>query len=182
VEGCSLDVVSSEPPNNAIDSRQPSNLDGSDPVGWDTVKLSFDDDASCIGVKDFVVTVSPADTPAPTVVDVVPSGGGGATLTLDFRIPPGHWTQITHNDDSPTSVCLGFLPADTDASRQSNPQDILRIIDCLNKVAICADYQLDIDRSGAGNAQDILRIIDLLNGADEFNTWNTASVGPSPCD
>ena len=92
----------------------------------------------------------------------------------------GHWTRITYVPSN-SSICLGYLPADTNGSRQSNAQDILHLINCLNGVATCTAYQGDPDRSGASNAQDILGEINLLNGASEFDEWNGASLPPSPC-
>ena len=178
---CELEILGSYPPDGAIDARQPSDLDGSNPQGWNFVNVVFDNDATCLTAEDFTVTITPENGTAPIVIDVE-ANANSASLFLDSRIPPGHWTQITHNDDTPTSICLGYLPADVSGDGTSGPLDILRLIDCLNNVATCEIHQGDANRSDETNVQDILRVIDLLNGAEEFEVWNGVSIGASPCD
>jgi hypothetical protein len=172
-------LLTSAPASNSIDARQPSDLDGTNPVGWSSVQLDFDGDFSFAAAGDFEVSAVGAGA-APAIMNVTPAGN---TVTVDFNgpIPPATWTVLTVSETG-DKVCLGYLPADVSGDRTSGPLDILRIIDCLNAVQVCAIYQGDVDRSGQTNPQDILRVIDLLNGAASFDTWNGQSLPASPCN
>ncbi|MFQ5413687.1 MAG: hypothetical protein ACE5E6_04430 [Phycisphaerae bacterium] len=177
-------IVSSDPSDGAIDARQPSAPDGTNPDGWGSIVLTFAGDASDLTPEDFSVV---PDLPNAVPFDVtVKPDGDTATLTfLDAdtgapaMIPPGAWTVITHLPSASTTR-VGYLPADVNNDRLSNANDILTLIDDLNGVTDppLADYQTDIDRSGASNASDILRVIDLLNGAEAYDVWNGAALPP----
>jgi hypothetical protein len=179
-------IVGANPPRNAINARQPNNLDGSNPARVGNLVLTFDAPAAGMIPADFNVTVvGPGATP--TVVGVV-SNGNDATLQFDGLVPidrtatppQGGWLVITHKA-SATSTCLGFLPGDVTNDRTTNSFDILRLIDCLNRAVVCAPYQSDVDVTGITNTFDILREVDLLNGAGQLGAWNGRSIPPSPC-
>jgi hypothetical protein len=173
-----IGIIGSDPPNNAIDSRQPSSLATGcmDTPGFDVVTLMFDGSAEALAVDDFFIGTDPMGD-APSIMDII-ADGPLAELQLDQRIPVGRWTTIRHIA-SGTSVRIGFLPGDVDNNRSANPQDILRIIDHLNGVQNYADYQTDVDRSSQTNPADILRVIDLLNGAGCFAPgFNGATLAP----
>jgi len=175
-------VESSVPANCAIDARQPSNPNGTNPAGWNSVALTFNAGCStgAMTAGDFGVTVNPAGTP-PTIADVT-AVGQVVTLTFATKIPLGAWTCVTHNA-SGGKVCLGDLPGDVNADRASSAVDILKLIDHLNG-QVQPPYQIhqcDADRSGLCGPADILRVIDLLNGADVYDPWlgRTLPVCPS---
>ncbi|MFQ5413155.1 MAG: hypothetical protein ACE5E6_01725 [Phycisphaerae bacterium] len=169
-----IEIESSDPPNNAIDARQPSEPDGSNVAGWTSIDIAFTGDASGVTSGDFTVTSDPAGS-APGIADVTVSGNT-ATVTFDQIIPQLHWTVITF-DPSGDSVRIGYLPADVGNDRVSNANDVLTVIDNLNGVIDpLAPYQADVDRSGLNNANDILRTIDLLNGAGDYMVYNGASL------
>ncbi|MCH8253374.1 MAG: VCBS repeat-containing protein [Planctomycetes bacterium] len=155
-------IVSSDPPNNAIDARQPTVPGGGDLAGWDSIELTFDGDAQIVAPGDFTITVDPDDITVPAVASVEPDGDT-LLLTFDSMIPRTHWTTITHVP-SGTSTRIGYLPADVSNDRISNANDILELIDHLNgAIDPLAEYQTDVDRSEMTNANDILRTIDILN-------------------
>ena len=163
-------IVSSDPPDGAIDARQPSNTDGSEPAGWAQVELVFDGVADALLPGDFSVEVEGAGS-ARSVTDVlVTSGSDTVTLLLNDRIEPGCWTTIRH-DFSGTAVRLGYLPGDADNDETSAPADILAVIDGLNGVTALEVWQSDMDRDGTPAPADILRTIDLLNGAASYDPW-----------
>ncbi len=172
-----LTIVSSNPPNGAIDARQPTNINGKTIPGWSQLEVTFSSSPGAVLPIDFTVTSTHGIVPVVTSAVV---NGSVVNLTLSNRIPPGAWTKITHGPSS-SSVCLGYLPADTNADRSSSPVDILHLIDCINGVNQCMIWQTDLDRSGVTNPADILRVIDLLNGADAFEVWNGQTLGASPC-
>ncbi|MFQ5413666.1 MAG: hypothetical protein ACE5E6_04325 [Phycisphaerae bacterium] len=174
-----LTIVSSDPPDNAIDARQPSDPDGANPAGWDGIVLTFDGDTAGLTSDDFTVVPDvPGMPPLPVTVTT-----DGNTATLQFGdpypvfIPTGAWTVVTHLP-SESSVRIGYLPADVNNDRLSNANDILALIDDLNGVSDPPrpDYQCDTDRSGACNANDVLRVIDLLNGAGAYDIWLGATL------
>ena len=173
-----LEIVSSFPPDGAIDARQPSNLDGSNPVGWDSIELTFDGDASGLTPEDFTVCSTVGSAPT---VDSVMSDGNIVTLTLSGFIPPGAWTVFMHNASGTASV-LAYLPAVMNGDGTAASIDILHVIDGLNGVLDppLAIWQCDVARSGMCVPSDILRVIDLLNGAEAFDAWNGVSLGPVP--
>lgn len=176
-----LTIMSSNPPNNAIDAGQPFEPSGKNPAGWNMVEITFSGDTAAIAAADFTVTVETLDPPSPTapaITSIVPSGNG-VTLNLDTFIPLGAWTTFTYNG-SGTSTRLGFLPGDVSGNGTSNSQDILALINSLNRVPgrIRPLYATDVNRSGAANAQDITRLIDLLNGAAEFPFFNGFGLPP----
>jgi len=171
-----IEIVSSSPPHGAIDARQPSNPDGSNPTGWTSIVLTFTGSTSGLLPKHIGIS-STSGTP-PTVSSVVPNGVN-VTVNFSGRIPPGAWTTIKHHS-SATQVVLGYLPADVNADGTSNSADTQALIDHLNGVVTYPIWQTDMDRSGATTSADILTHVDLLNGAGGFDPWNGVSLGAQP--
>jgi hypothetical protein len=161
-------IVSSVPPNNAIDARQPSAVDGSNPGGWNQLVITFSGSLGTLTPWDFSVASTMGTAPVITEVQV---NGQDATLLLNAFVPAGAWTTFTHHGSN-TSVRVGFLPADVNADRTSSPLDILALIDGLNGVVTLEPWQSDINRSGQVEPSDILAVIDLLNGAGVHEAWN----------
>jgi subtilisin family serine protease len=163
-------VISSDPPSGAVDARQPSETDGTDPAGWSSATLTFNGDPSALLIEDFSVeTEGSEDTPQ--ILSVSPAGPNAVTVTLDSTIPIGAWTTIRH-DYSGTGVRLGYLPGDVDGDLTSAPADILEVIDGLNGVTPLEIWKSDVDRDGTPAPADILRVIDLLNGAGVYDVYN----------
>ncbi len=174
--GGSISIVASDPPNGAIDAAQPSYLDGSNPTGWRSVKLTFDCALKTLGPDDFSVSQEGGEGPAPTVADAAEVDAQTVMVTLSAPIEPGAWTSIVH-DASGTQTRIGFLPGDVNGDGTSGLLDTFTLIDFLNGAANPLPvWSTDIDRSGEANARDILREIDLLNGAEGFEVWNGRSL------
>ncbi|MCH8244262.1 MAG: hypothetical protein IH897_16875 [Planctomycetes bacterium] len=166
--------MAADPPDGSIDARQPSQPDGSDPKGWDSVELTFDEETAGLLASDFTISVDPPGT-APGI-QMLTTNGNTVTLKLDSAIPVAAWTIITHNDSN-TSVRLGYLPADVNNDRLSSSADILALIDSINGVGDPLPiWQRDINRSGVVSLSDILRVIDLLNGAGAYDPFITVSL------
>lgn len=180
---CLGNIVASAPANGLVDAGQPHPVDNVNPQqGWNSVTIIFDNSAAGCDVADFVVTVTPNDVPVPTIFSAVPIGNS-ITIIFDSPIPSGHWTRIVHNDASPTSICLGFLPGDVNGDRYIGPLDILRLVDALNNVGAPLPMSAtDVNRSGEANSGDIITEIDLFNGAGEFEVWYDRALPNSPCD
>ena len=169
-----ISVVASNPPDGAIDARQPSEPDGSNEAGWGGIELTFIGDPAGVQSSDFVITVDP-EGEAPQVASVEIDG---SVVTVEFTalIPLEAWTTITHSA-SGSSVRIGALPGDVSNDGISSANDVLALIDFLNGAGDpLADYQSDIDRSGAASPSDVLRVIDLLNGAGVYDEYIGATL------
>jgi hypothetical protein len=168
-----------DPPDCAIDARQPSAPDGTSPAGWDSMTIEFlDDPATCdpctLNATAFGVREVPFNLNPPTITGVT-CDGMTATVQLSRIITEGSWTCIRYLETE-EDFCMGNQPGDANGDRTSAPSDILRVIDCLNNVATCEIYQGDIDRSGVTGPPDILRVIDLLNGAGSYRSYLNTQI------
>lgn len=175
-------IVSSVPPNCAIDAREPHSIQNSQlRSGWQSLELNFSFVANSISLADFSLNEFGGDGIAPAIqsFEMIPSN----TLRLNFSetIQAGAWTCLTFLPSN-TEICLAALPADVNADRFATPVDILQLINQLNGVINppLPIHQTDINRSGLAEPSDILREIDLLNGAGEFIPWNGASLPACP--
>lgn len=168
-----LHIVSSDPPDGAVDARKPHDADGSGAYGWDELSVKFDGDVADLAPADFAVSELGGDGVAPEVTAVAQTHVD--TVRVEFSAPfePVTWTTLTHLE-SAMSVTLGFLPADADGSGAANAGDITEVVDLVNEGLGGGSpplWQSDIDRSGALTANDVVELIDLLNGAGEYDAY-----------
>jgi len=172
----SVAIIASAPPTGAIDARQPSEVDGGNPAGWQEIDLTFDGDAYELTPADFAVFVEGGGEPAPAVVDVAVLARSRIRVLLSEPIEPRAWTTVTHTD-SGSSVRLGYLPGDVDGDTICTTFDLMALIDALNGVGQPrAIWSTDINRSQATGSADILRLIDLLNGAGAYDPYYGAAL------
>jgi hypothetical protein len=180
--GCS-EVLSSVPANCMHEARQPSEPDGSEPAGWNSVELEFEcTDTSSVQPGDFTVTQVPlGDFDIPPAIDALVPNGSTLNVVFDRVITPAAWTCVRY-DPSGQRVCIGWLPADVNGDGTSSAVDILAVIDNLNDQVDppYEEHQCDVDRSGSCGPPDILRVIDLLNGADAYDPMLNASLPACP--
>lgn len=167
-------VVSSSPPEGAIDARQPFEPDGSNPPNPTWVDLTFDGEVFGLGTSDFSVETEGGGTP-PGVFDVTPISDDTVTVLLDATIPIGAWTTVRH-DFSGTGVRIGYLPGDVNGDAASNEVDVSALINALDGVLQLEIWQADVDRDGDLGPEDILRVIDLLNGAGVYDPYLDATL------
>lgn len=180
-------IVSSDPQHGWIDARTP--MLGGEPAGWSSVDVTFNAecDASGLDSSDFALTEvcdpGNCDEVAPGAASFSGTGNAG-TLTLDRPIDPKAWMVITLVDgDAGDVIYLGALPADSDASRTSNANDIVQVVDYVNEATgggSPPSRSADIDRSQAVTANDIIELIDLLNGAGEYEAYIGATLPALP--
>lgn len=163
------DIIAAFPPNNAVDARQPTNLDGSNATGITSVDLTFNKPAANLSPGDFTVSTNPPGG-APGILSVTPNGSK-VTVTFNTFIPLQKWTTITHNDATPTNTRVGYLPGDVDNNRVVDPTDIWMLVQALDEVVILSVYQYDINRSNGLTPMDMLAGINLFNGAQAFDVW-----------
>lgn len=169
-------IISSSPPDGAIDARQPFEPDGWDEAGWQWVDLTFDGDISELTKADFRVTQEGEVGGALSVVGLVPLQEDVARVVLNRKISVRAWTTITHLG-SGGSVRLGYLPGDVNGDGTSAHADILALIDAINgTIGPLPIWSTDIDRSERTAPADILREIDLLNGADSYDPFIGATL------
>jgi subtilisin family serine protease len=172
-------VLGSDPPDGAIDARQPLDPTGTIAQGWSEVAITFPRNLGGVASADFAVTQTVAGA-APMVVNVQPIDVDHIRVVLDRPIEPLAWTTITHLPTA-TRIRLGYLPGDVNHDRTSAPVDILALIDSLNGVGpTLSIWSTDIDRSNLAAPADILQEIDLLNGAGPYAVYNGATLPPMP--
>ena len=182
VNACTA-VITSDPPNCEVDARQPHDVNNAVPaLGLTSIAMTFNGGclAGTFAAADFSVSVSPGPAPLPGISSVT-GLGSVATINFNMPLPVGNWTCVTHIDTG-AETCVGYLPADVNASKVSNAQDITALINSLNNVpgTVRPLFATDMNRSGVANAQDITRLIDLLNGASAFNPWVNAALPACP--
>ena len=172
-------VVSSSPPDGAIDARIPHPVDDPETgFGWDSVDITF----TCHGVNsitsaDLSITEEGGDGVPPGIRDLTVLANDTLRITLDAPLEPRAWTVFEHVA-SGASISLGFLPADVDGNGTSNVSDVLALVDCLGGVGPCAPWQCDIDRRGVCAGADLQRLLDLLNGAGAADAYAGAMLYP----
>jgi hypothetical protein len=174
---CELIIEGSEPPDGAIDARQPSNPDGSNPAGWSIITLTMSGDATGLDESDFSVTWDGENS---LNIDTLTIDDADVILELESFIPVGEWTHVSYLPGN-SDTCLGYLPADVSNDGTSASSDILWLVDCLNGVRTCEIWQCDADRSLVCGPPDILRVIDLLNGAGTYDPWLNVALSENPC-
>ncbi len=190
----SMKIVSSSPPSGAIDARIPVDSDGTK-LGWQSIDITFDGDASFVSPDDFVVTQTGSNVAClaagPAVSMVTPDTTDPATVTLTLARPidPQSWIKVSYKG-SGQAICLGMLPGnvanlpgDVSGNRRTEASDITELIQCLNGgPGACELWQCDIDRQGRCTGADLGTLVDLLNGAASFGgPWLSATLGFSPC-
>ncbi len=171
-------ILESNPPDTAIDARQPIDRKSLAPVGWSSIDLRFPRDVDGVASSDFSIEQSVAGS-APSIIAVEPLDTDHVRITLDRPIDPQSWTTITHVATG-SRVRLGYLPGDAGSDGLTSPADILELIDSLNGVFVRPIWATDIDRSGVAAPPDIITLIDLLNGAAPFAVYNGKSLPPMP--
>ncbi len=170
----SVVVLSSTPPDGAIDARSPFEPGTTKATGWSHIDLHLVGDVATLAPEHFEI-LSAAEV-VPTIQSV--SGAdGNARVQLSGPIPVGACTLLRHTPTGFTAR-LTYHPADVNGDGQSNPADILALIDDINGVFEPAlpVSRCDIDRSDACSPLDILTLIDLLNGAESNRPWNGTVV------
>lgn len=169
-------IIASLPSDGAIDARKPTDRDGSNAYGWQSIELTYGRIASTPASTDFVITQQGGVSGAPVIGNMVQINSRVLTMNLDRIIETRARTTISHLA-SGTSVRLGYLPGDVNANGTSNAQDVAALIDALNGVGGSRPvWSLDIDRSGALTGADLLEVVDLLNGAGAFEPYLDATL------
>lgn len=172
-----LSILDSNPPDGAIDARQPFKPDGTGPGGWNSFEITFNGDACLMAPEDFDIATENRAEPMTTLLEVEHFGLRSVRLVFDNIIETGAWTTVTHLESGEV-LRVGSLPGDVNNNGTADPTDILELIRSLKGQieTPLSPWQGDLDRSGQSTAADLLRLIDLLNGAGGYTTWNGASL------
>jgi len=164
-------LIGSDPPDSAIDARQPGTIDGTVTSGWHSLDLLFDADPSNLTMSDFQVTQMGGLQSPPVVLELKSIGGNRLRLTFNRALEPISWTIVDYAA-SMSRIRIGYLPGDVNGDGVASPLDILALIDALNGVGTARpSWSTDIDRSNATGPADVLREVDLLNGAGAFEPY-----------
>ena len=162
-----IDIISSNPPNGAIDARQDRSTTASvSTSGWRSIEHKFSGSVAGIKPSDFAVTTSGGGVPVVTGTPfkVTTAGAVMDTLSVDLDrpIPVNQRTRITYKPSN-SSICLGYLPGDVNQNGTVAPADLLDMVDVLNGVKTVPLYAGDIDGNGVITSADHLAFIDILN-------------------
>jgi subtilisin family serine protease len=169
-------ILSSSPPNGAIDARRATDPEGVNAYGWQAVELTFDRGSQLRTAGDFSVTQEGGIAVAPPVMGVAAADEQHVTVTLEAIIETRAWTTVKHLLSN-TRVRLGYLPGDVNADGVSNDQDIVAVMETLDGTGASRSiWSLDIDRSEAVAPADILEVADLLNGAGAYDAFLDATL------
>lgn len=170
VPSADLNILAATPPTGAIDARQPVRPDGTGAAGFNLVDLVFNKSTSSLSPADFAITVDPAGGTVPAIQTLVPSGNN-VRITLNSFIPTGKWTIFNHQDSTPTSARLGFLPGDITGNGQVDAAtDVPRLLLGLGGTFL-EQWQSDIDRDGALTLLDLPALMNVLIGAGSIDPW-----------
>ncbi|MFQ5496131.1 MAG: dockerin type I domain-containing protein, partial [Phycisphaerae bacterium] len=171
-----LMVVQSDPPDGAIDARQPSRPDGTLPVGYRSVDIKLSGDICFLTRFDFTATQAGGVLGGPFIQSVEAVDARTVRVHLNRDLEPQTWTTVTHIG-SGSSVTVGYLPGDVSGDGIVTSDDLLVLIDALNNPAVVLPLRSsDLDRSGSLSPADLLRAVDLIIGADAFDPWNLRSL------
>lgn len=175
-------ILNSDPPDGAIDARQPTQPDGSPtepgPNGaWQWVDLTFPGNTAGLTTIDFTVQEDPPSGDSLFILAIVPKESI-CRVVLNRTITPGAWTTITHVE-SATFVRVGFLPGDSDGDGSTTLDDLLVASGALaGTIGPLPLWSVDLNRSGVPSPQDLLRGADLLGGAAAFDAYLGQSLPP----
>lgn len=172
---CQQTIIASDPPDGAIDARQPNLRGGSTPTGWTILYVTMSAEGLVVTPQQFLLTEEGGDGVAHQAYATHVIDTDTYLVLLMGSIEPGARTTITYLPSGST-IALGYLPGDVDGDGSSGPRDILALIDTLNGLAGRPVYSTDIDRSGVTDAADVLRLVDLITGAVDYDAWNGRSL------
>jgi hypothetical protein len=184
--GCPSGMVTFvSPPSGVVDARQPNPVNSPTPLqGISTIMVTAPEGGSA----DCWTLCETAQGQTPNSIQSVMANGTNYTITLARPITPGAVTTLkyTRSMGGATTGVFTSHPANVNGDSAAGPNDILRVVDCLNNVnpgVNCPHglFSRDIDQSGVFGPADILRAIDLLNGADVFIPWNNTSLPMNTC-
>jgi hypothetical protein len=172
---CFHDLLPVDPPNCAIDAREPHDpLNAQTVFGWDAVLFALACEFGTPNPGHFQVSVTPVSNETPTIAGIVP-GSYSALVTLNRAVVPQEWICLTHLG-SGIETCFSLLPGDVNGDRTTDVADIQSLTSKLAGPAIPPPWQCDLDRSGSCTPADILTEVDLLNGADAYDPWLNKSL------
>ena len=167
-----------KPPAEAIDARSPVSLEpnSKEIFGWQEFEFAFTPDPKTRAKKpvlaDFGVETAKPDFDL-KVVAVVASDP--VVVKLSQPIPAGVWTKVIHKPTQ-TTFRFGYLPGDVNQDALVSYEDLLLLIDVVNKVKSAPDYTADIDRNGLVNRADQLAWLNLVKTSEGESSWHRHSL------
>lgn len=166
-------IISSYPPNGAIDARGYT----TDPnvSGFKDVTLYLSQMLDSLNSSDFSVSSSNSGSAPSVMVYLAPDRQGmrtnQAVASLSRSLNAGERIRITHKPSN-SSVCLGFLPGDVNQDGRFTSTDIagLRSLVGTADGATKPLWQTDINRDGVFNQTDVTRAGELLSDPSAIKT------------
>lgn len=154
-----LMIVSTVPPDGAVDAREPMDASRARAGGIKTVEITFTGSTAGVSAGDFSIEDG---TDKPPKIRGLTAEASRVRFSLDRDLHVGRWTRITYR---PTGSVfkLGRLPGDVNNDGVSDSRDILALVESLNEQIALPLYRTDIDRNGEVGPEDVLRVIELVS-------------------
>jgi hypothetical protein len=166
-----ITINSSNPPDGAVDARQPSEPDGSRPTGWRVIEITFDDEFAELAPGDFSVTKIGGMGVTPSVAAVSSVAADTIILALNRSLEPVTRTTITYLE-SQSAITLNVLPGDVNGDGVSDADDVLALKESLDDPdSDLPEWSWDMDRSRVRSPLDLIRLMDLFNGAEAYMAY-----------
>lgn len=170
-----LRSATTNPADGAVDARQPSEPNGSNPDGWMAFTFAFSASSSGLTVADFTVNQEGGQLQAPGVTDIEHLGSRTVRVNLGDRIAETAWTTVAQASGGCTRI--GYLPGNVRGDGVNELAAAAVLIDCLNNSAECTDWQADINRDGSrATVLDLTRLSDLFNGAGVYRSYTNLTL------
>jgi len=168
-------IISSSPPHNSIDARQPYNPQGGNIEGWNEVVLRFSYDSYDIHIEDLEIEELGADGIPPKILHI--ENLNPREMIIEFDPPMEPLTRITiiHIPDD-SSVSFGYLPGDIDADGKVTRNDLKALSNYINGRNNLPIWSADINRDGVINSYDLQRLKHLQNGVDSYPVYFSAAL------
>lgn len=159
-----LAIVSSDPPQGAIDARTSTTGRG----GWDQIAITFTGDTSTLSGDDF--SVQDGSSHPPRIVEAI-SEGSVIRLRLNHPIATGRWTTVVHRE-SATETKIGCLPGDANNDGTLDVADLFDLLVRPINDSEPASLHFDVNADGRTDLADALSVLDVLSKPGAYRSEN----------
>ena len=170
-------ILRSDPPNRAVDARQPWGIDGGNVAGWSQVVLTFTGYAEAVTMSDFAIQFDGPPGGAPIIGGLEPAGVHRLAVVLDRPLPPCSRLTIQHLPSGGT-VVLSAIPGDVNADGLADATDVMGLVLKLNSSDFTPLRSADVNRSDRPDSVDLVHIVDVIHRAGAYAALGKCSPMP----
>lgn len=181
---CPQIKLQSSPPDCAVDARRPHPPTSSATLeGITTLLLTFDSSTNGMTAGQFSSRLVPTGgLLVGHTVTPLPNNQLQVNYTRQAQPSPldqNRW-RCTRHIATNRENCVGGLAGDVNQNLITNSDDVTALRTLLSPPVVSAPlHQCDLDRSARCTPADLLTAIDLINGADQFISYNGATISSS---